>query len=226
MQPLQSIQLNGCSLVLSFPRDFLEYLDWDIKMRLLFVFAAALQVLPVFGTLSLTFSDLDGTFSGLSDSSGDPSGVLTWGVLIDTGGDGLPVLGGSVGLNLQDGVDLGSSDLFFLGGSTLAIPPGGGVGTASGIDPYAYGGVSANDPFYILWWGDTNIVEGSELLPGTDYGLFTDSSFLLPADGADISYSAQIEDNTIRPANLSLVPEPSTLILLLGSLIPLIRRRR
>lgn len=190
----------------------------------------------------MTFSDGVGSLK-VTDSTGTGSGSdvgtnnLTWGILIDTENYGIPEIGGSpalvgsVGLNLTDGVDLGSNDLFFLGGQTFNTPFGpyagpGSVGT-NDFDPFSPGnGVDVGDPFYVVWF-DLGIVENSELLPGTAYGLVEEATFLLPSSDATISYSPLFSaTNDTRTAGFQLVPEPSFVVLLLMSCVPLLRRRR
>ncbi len=206
------------------------------------LFAALLAVcLQVDGAVNLTFSDSGGFFSGVSDSAGTaPVNDLLWGILIDTNEDGLPMNGaslaltGSTGLDLVNGVDLGDGDLFFFGEEkTFGFTPSEGdpvngtIGSTGFLSIFSMGNnVDQGDPFHLLWWGDTSIGEDYELLPGTPYGLFSDSSFTIPADTADTSFSASIASSALKPANQSLVPEPATSLLPLLLMSLLMHRKR
>lgn len=208
-------------------------------MRFPPILLVLLLALPARGTITLQFSDFANALTGLSDTSGG-TGVngLTWGILIDTEGDGIPqdggfpALVGSLGLNLVDGVDLGNNDLFFFGGTTTTVGGldggAGGVTTANDLDPYSAAGVTTNDPFYVMWFGNTGIVENSELAPGTPYGIIDDTPLTLPADGTGTTSFASTfaGADAVRTADLTLVPEPSSLVLLLLAGFPILRRRR
>lgn len=200
--------------------------------------ALGLLVPSAQASISLTFSEIGtSSLTGISDSTGAaPVDGLTWGIIIDTEGDGLPDLSGALGLNLADGIDLGTSDLVFLGGTTTSMPPfanetgSGAITTSTGMEVYqdsATTGVDANDPFALIWF-DQGISGGDELAPGTHYGLIENGAFLLPADGGDVSFASLFAGgaSNLYPANLTLVPEPSLGLFALASLVPLLRRRR
>lgn len=198
-------------------------------------------VLPASATITLQYTDFSNALTGISDSAGtSPVNGLTWGIIIDTDGDGLPTEGGepaligSLGLNLKNGADLGSNDLFIFGGATIFWPLGpesgnGSITTANDMDPYAFSaeGVSANDPFYLIWF-NTGIVADSVLAPGTNYGLIEKGEFLLPGDGTPTTSYASLfaGEDPIRAAEFQLVPEPSTMFLCIVSGASLLRRRR
>ncbi len=93
--------------------------------------------------------------------------------------------------------------------------------TLEGDDPGQFG---AGDPFGVYFFDNISTTEydSGTLAPGTDYGFFTDSEFVTPADGGDFtgSYTETVLlDQTV-------VPEPSSLLLGILAMAAVLRRRR
>lgn len=186
---------------------------------------------------SVPFSPGSGVANAFALASGIPSDGLFYGVIVDSGGDGFlatydPVTfavgpaNGNIGSLLGSGGIVTDDRLYFaqdLTSDNSLLTEGdftttGGTGGISGLTLDLVGDVAPGDSFAIVWF-DPN---------GVDAGLLTDPSFIIPSDGAIVDNSAPfIGVDAIKPANtITLVPEPSTLLLSAIGVLGLLRRRR
>ena len=158
----------------------------------------------------------------LADSSGTPTNGMSWGVLVDTDGDGFAVT--STG-TIAPGFDFTTNGVFggdnyFVGSSTTVTSgPFGGAGVALNTDPiFLSGGVGASDSFGIFW------------TDGSAYGFVTEAGATLPADGSTTAYNTVFTNDPYTAAGtITAVPEPSTFAALAGLCAlgaVMVRRRR
>ena len=186
---------------------------------------------------SVPFSPGSGVANAFALASGTPSNDLFYGIIVDGTRNGFlatydPVMfavgsaNGNAGNLLGNGGVLTDDRLYFAQDRTAdnsALTEGdfsttGGTGGISGLTLDFAGDVNAGDPFAIVWF-DSN---------GVDAGLLTDPSFLIPSDGAIADNSSPfVGEDSARPANdITLVPEPSTLLLSAFGVLGLLRRKR
>jgi hypothetical protein len=206
----------------------------------------------VSATTTLAFSVV-GTnrATGFADASGAAANGMRWGLVIDTAGDGFDNTllnttydAFSIGasgfiVTSLNGVSQGASDDYFFTPASLpttntlgatGIDPGGvgGIVSAAGAPNGTDGiipGVTTNDKFSIIWFSP------NATAAGTNYGMFTDASFLLPASGTTVNMNAPFlgaSADALKPANLTFtnIPEPSRLMLVAFGLVGLVVRRR
>lgn len=206
-------------------------------------------------TTSLNFFGSFNTYvaQNLSSTTGVPTNGMYWGVLVDSGGNGIintnegsydaftPALSGTY--NLSSG-GVATDDYLFMAGAltvnTSGVTEGdftttGGTGGVDQSIVVTYSGViTANDVFYFVWFD------------GTKGGVLSDASFVLPADsGATIDVTAPFAGvDPVRWAGrsyagtsgtaitgtdgggITIIPEPTTALLASMGLLVLMRRRR
>lgn len=156
--------------------------------------------------------------AGFEGESGQLSGI-TWGIVVDNGGDGFDVglyEGGGWSL-VNDAILTGSDDDFYYTGS---VTPGGGfVTTAAGVTD------SPGNQFAVIWF-QSGIDPGATPAPGQTYGFYTEALWTMPAPGSASPFPATGVPGDAGDFVFQGVPEPS--IALLGALgvFGLIRRRR
>ncbi|MFT3991126.1 MAG: hypothetical protein QM680_06915 [Luteolibacter sp.] len=92
------------------------------------------------------------------------------------------------------------------------------VGSPSSANLYLENGIQAQNAFLLVWFDPS----------GTSAGYIEDSSFTLPEDGALQDYDTVFlgEDPVLTATGITFVPEPSSTLLSLLGLLPLLRRRR
>lgn len=181
-------------------------------------------------------------FGGIVDNLGNAAGVATngmrWGIIVDTSGNGFSSTYSayasgvaSAGFFSSDGV--ATDDYYIPGTLTVngSVFAGADNGTTPGdgsiLDDLAVNylnGVSQNDRFALIWFNDNTSETGSQ------YGFFTDASFILPSDtGATAGYTTPFAGtDPVRAASntFQAVPEPNRLIVLGFGVFGLILRRR
>jgi hypothetical protein len=156
----------------------------------------------------------------LANAAGTPTTGMSWGVLVDTAGDGFAVTPtGTIapGFDFSTNGALGGDNYFVGSALTVTSPPFGGTGVALNTNPFDLtGGVEALDLFGIFW------------TDGTAYGFVTAGGATLPSDGGTVAYNTVFTDDPYT-AGGSIVPEPSTYAALAGMLAlgyVMVRRRR
>ena len=214
-------------------------------------FIAALLATPALATVNIQFE-----FGSLRDSGGTPLASTTLVLLVaDTSGDGFfPSALDLNGATLSNGQTIGGDKVLY-SGTTVNTPANGTIsGTVFKID-YAALGINQGDLWAIYWFPGVS-AEGAVASPGDPYGFYRTSvldqatvdavgatdAMVFPADtGATVRtayYDSQVlgtfgiastansPDPSDYTASLTVVPEPSTIILgALGGLA-LLRRRR
>ena len=215
------------------------------------VFAAAAISSNIHASVSIQFSSIVGNvLSGFANSAGVPTDGMMYGIVVDTGGNGFnagsytafdPTVGGFLsslgGLtddyfwsavgnsspdpSLQTGLTFDTTGFPELGGGV------GGPGSIFDILEVPFGGMSAialNDVFQIIWF------ESNSANAGDNYGMFSHSSFLIPADGSLLTLDGNFgSTDPAKTASFEIqaIPEPSRALLLgLAGMLTLFRRRR
>ena len=189
-------------------------------------------------TVTLQFSQTSvGRATGFANSAGTITNGMNWGVLIDGSGNGFsasydaPTSASTSGFLFNNNV--ATDDYFVTTGlltttqTATGTDPGGAGGISSLANIFASypSGIGAGDAFRIIWF------DGAPAA-GSSYGLFSDASFTLPADGNTTSYASVFSGSTAdpaKPANLTFnsIPEPSRALLFgFGALGLMFRRRR
>jgi len=140
-----------------------------------------------------------------------------------------------------------TNDYLFLAGQVLAT--GGTTDGSTGLSKPTrvaninlVGTIGQNDPFAVVWFNLNNIQLGNttittsanplvpKLNAGLAYGALTIGNFTLPADGGLVDYGSNfIGADPLRTAAFTLktvIPEPSSALLLIGAGSLLVARRR
>lgn len=209
--------------------------------------AALMMAVPSYATVTLQFSTASAKLTNIQNAAGNAAGGLRWGIVIDTAGNGFDSNGtnydgftfpsSGTGTFLANGVTATATDDFFYwgGGTTLATISGTDSGTnaISSISsvPFGTNGISAGDPFALIWFDAATTNDGDK------YGFLVISGgadpFVIPSDGSTTSYSPNFAGtDPVRLASNTLgvagpVPEPSRVLLLgFGALSLVFRRRR
>ena len=90
-------------------------------------------------------------------------------------------------------------------------------------------GIDTGDSFALIWF-ERGFSAGDTLQAGDNYGILTNSNFLVPADGSSlVPFDENFSDvDPIRSASLVVqsIPEPSSLLLVGLSTFAFLRRRR
>ncbi len=188
-------------------------------------------------TVTLQISNGTNNATGFADAAGSTTAGLTWGIIAsaDASFAQLPV--GLVLSNTSNGIALAGGDFLFLSTNlTVNQTFGAETGVEGKITNIA--GISVNDTTintvstgynYAVIWFDRGIAAGSTLVAGSSYGLLTDGNFLIPASGAAANHSANFAatGDPVRRANtITVIPEPSAMLLGAFGALGLLRRRR
>jgi MYXO-CTERM domain-containing protein len=214
-----------------------------LKTKLLLSLATLSFVAVSNGAVTISFNApfLGGMSSNLATQGGTVSNGLTWGIIVDGTGNGF--------LNTYDGLVNGAAllsssvatdDYYFLGGLTEDSGQGGTVLESDFVTTGGNGGVgsvifnltgtaTANDAFLLIW------VDGNKV------GTLADASFIVAADGAIVTQDAPfVGVDPVRSAGLAysgtnpvstgpgitIIPEPSAVLLGALGALGLLRRRR
>lgn len=190
---------------------------------------------------TIQFNSGSAKATGFDNFAGNATGGLSYGIVMDTTGNGFSGSGSnydsftmpatSSGLYLSRASDSSVTDDFFFwnGQTTLATISGtdggtNGLSTTFGNIPNGTNGITAGDAFAIVWFDSGSAT-------GNKYGFLTDPLFVVPSDSFTVSVasaSALANVSSYSPSNtLGAVPEPSRMMLLgLGLIGVFFRRRR
>lgn len=151
-------------------------------------------------TANLTFSNSTAKLTNLLDATGTVGSGLTWGIVIDTAGDGFDALNGThyfapdagmplpgTGTFLRDHTWAITDDYFFRATSSTQVLAGtdGGAGGITSLTSLPYGpGFGAGDSFAVIWFSTPNSAAA-----GDKYGLLWIPQFVLPPDGSGANYA-------------------------------------
>jgi len=196
------------------------------------------------GAVTLEFTDALYALNNISDGlSPGPVNGLTWGIVIDSEGDGFGTSPGitnppdppndpgylaEVGLTVSDGEFFSADDVFFYGGETTFFigneAGNGAILRTPSLDLDLYTG----DPFAIIWF--QSLASDDTITIGDAYGIITHDQFIVPPLG-DVPFQQHFSGtDPIRNPDfqfLDAVPEPSVgLLWLVAISSALLRRRR
>ena len=154
----------------------------------------------------------------LANSAGVATNGMSWGILVDSTGNGFGVTPtGSINTFDFASDGLLGDDNYYAGGSTVFFAPAGGAGVATQLDPITLSGdVGTGDAFGIFW------------TDGTKYGFVTETGAVIPTDPSTTSFQSVFSNDPYTAAG-TIVPEPSTYAMFAGALAlgyVMIRRRR
>ncbi len=182
---------------------------------------------------------------GNSDDQGGER--LTWGVIIDTTGNGF------LSTYLPSGVDYGQAgaaqalstpgglptdDVLVLASSTMSLTTTTNDGAVIGMNrvlnvtniPTLTRGITPGDAFMIVWFDRTQggaVTPATTAVAGDRFGVFADASFVIPQDAETRSYFTPFAGpDPLKLMNGTFVPEPSAALLSLLGAAALVRRRR
>jgi hypothetical protein len=216
-----------------------------MKNTIAIALALAATTLASSAAVSLTFSAVTGAANGvltnLASSTGDATSQRVWGILVDSGNNGVSLGGYLPGASLALGATTTletsggpTDDVLYIANSLMintanATIDGGTVTNlarpTSFLNIPTPGGTSLADPFYLIWFDAT--AAGGTAGAGSKYGAFRIASFELPADGASVSFASNfVGVEPLRTADLTFVPEPSAALLGAIGALGLLRRRR
>lgn len=173
-------------------------------------------------TLQLTTDASNATV--LNNFSDSPASGMPWGVVVDTSGNGFADYSSQLSnFTLGNGFIGSTDDFFYLASNaTLSVPV---LGTAAQIFvDYAQEGSVVGSQNYKLLWFDNNKVAGATILAGENFGLTSVTALLPASNGADITPTDFHGDN--GAASLTVIPEPSAMLLSVVGALALLRRRR
>lgn len=202
-----------------------------IKTSLLILTAGALNATAQ-TTFSALFSDFNtNNLTGIADENSSISEGLSWGILVaETGNDFSNPITTQFGIPTSDGAELENGFRFYNGGLTL--DQGTGLeGLIAGSQNITINspGFGTGDSFALIWF-QRGFTSGDILNAGDNYGILTDSSFVVPDDGTNnVPFFSNFAGNDpVRPANLTVqaVPEPTSVLLVSFASALLLRRRR
>ena len=177
-------------------------------------------------TLIFTNVGTSALATGFADFSGNDNSGLVWGVVVDTNDDGFNNSSWTPNFTYSadvGGIVLGGGDVLFLHTALTSSRTGDGADTSSAVNSISTvtftNGVAGGDKFAIVWF-DRGIALGSQAAAGQHFGLLPvglnpSPTFVVPTGQADqVDYSAAFAGtDPIRSANLTFVPEPSSLLL-------------
>lgn len=192
-------------------------------------------------TLQFTqpFSTTGGVASNFANAAGVATNGLIWGVIIDVDATGFFTTydpftptsdttlilgsGGSATTNVlvTSNVNTANNAVSQEFSSGFVPENAGGDGGIGAVTNVAFGGangVNQGDAFRLVWFDPS----------GSSAGFVHDGSFVIPADSSTADFSAVFRGaDPIRPATgISIVPEPSTLLLSVVGVLALLRRKR
>ncbi len=215
-----------------------------VKNLLLGLSCALVLTCPALATVTLQFNEsyVSGIPSNFANSSGIVTNGMRWGIIVSTSDSSFAGGGtsydeytygpGTAGFLSYGGVATDDYYIpgFFTGDATSLLEgdittPGGQGSIIEDLIFSLTGGVSTGDRFALIWFSDNTSAAGSK------YGFFTDTSFVLPSDGATGEYGAVfVGVDPIRSASntfaASVIPEPSRALLLFVGVVGLMMRRR
>lgn len=209
---------------------------------LLFVALTAFATVNSYATVTLQFGQTGvARASGFANNAGIATNGMRWGIVIDSSGNGFGAGSYDVLDQTSNGfLSVGSlaSDDYYVTtglstnsatatGSDSAVTAGAITQLTNILGPTFPTGVTAGDAFRIIWFDGTPA-------SGSYYGMMSDPTFVIPADGSTVSFANVFvgDSDPIKSASLqfpgaSPVPEPSRLMLLgLGFFGLFFRRRR
>ncbi len=184
-----------------------------------------------------------GIVSNLANAAGVVTNGMQWGIIVDTGGDGFSngahygaYAAGVTTAGFLSSNGAATNDYYIPGTTTVDATTSGykeGNGTIPGngsilddltvnLGSVGATSISAGQSFALVWFATNTSGAGSS------YGIVTDASFVLPADGASsVEFGAPFGGNdATRPASFIIAPEPSRLLLLAFGMVGLVMRRR
>jgi hypothetical protein len=197
-------------------------------------------------TVTLQFSQGGKGATGFANSSGVVTNGMSWGIIVDTSGNGFSATAYDLfttGANTNQILSAGGmapEDYYVASGlqtQTIGAPFFAGVEAGSGaitsIANVPFGSISGlsidqNDKYQIVWFETTPATSGAR------YGVFSDVGLVIPADGGTTSFSSVFTGaDPVRTANLTIgsggapIPEPSrTLLTGIGAIALIARRKR
>jgi len=214
-----------------------------MKNKLLIAVSMAFSTALSYSAVTLQFNQPFSTTGGVASNFANASGVATngmvWGIIIDTNGSGFqttydqftPTAGSSMilgsggvattNLLVTSNVNTANNSSSFELSGAFVQENGGGDGGIGAVTNIAFGGsdgVTQGDAFRLVWFNPS----------GNSAGFISNGSFVIPADGntADVSAIFRGAD-PLRPATgITIVPEPSTLLLSALGALALLRRKR
>lgn len=153
----------------------------------------------VHGAVSLSGTSI---LNGANISGGDFAAYV-----VSTDGSPFDDISVSAGLDLTQNATYGSGFAFV--GNKNAQDVFGNVSVPSGITFDLTGGIGTGDSFGVVVFQDSTITSTSIL--GDSYSIWTDSSWLVPADGATESFGTNISqlDGVAPNFTGTVIPEPA-----------------
>jgi hypothetical protein len=212
-----------------------------LKLFSLCIITLTIGVSTSHAASTLQFSQGGKGATNFANSSGTVTNGMSWGLIIDTSGNGFQA--GSYGqfsVNASGFLEINgvATDDYYvstgLATQTIGAPffSGGEAGagaittTTGGPDVGTVAGLTAGDAFGLVWFSNVGDTSASV---GDAYGFFTHGSFTYGGAGSIISFSnAFTGTDPIRSANLTVagIPEPSRAVLVFGGVLGLAMRRR
>lgn len=223
-------------------------------MKLAYICLALVVGAPLAANAGATIQFAEPFFGGIPSNLANAAGTVTngmkWGIVVDTSGNGFSNGGTSYdayagGVNAAGFLGAGgaTSDDYYIPGTVTLDASGLGLqegdfstvpGNGSIVDDLIFNpayssvtGLGTGDIFRIIWFSTSTSAAGDK------YGILSDPSFTMPAEGSPTSYGTPFTGNDpVRTASntfqsISGVPEPSRVLLLaLGGMGLLVRRRR
>ena len=200
-------------------------------MKSLLLFAGGLALVGSSSALHGTDVSVVINTPGFSDFLGTPTNGMPIAVVVDNAGNGfLP--GDYLGFDFSSGnqwlsIDAGETDdwlaLPTAGVSTTIFSPIDGDGYVSSFHFEAEVG-STGQAFALIWLADSIATAGSH------YGLLTHSDFIVPGEGGTASLGSSVAPGSAGFTfidGLATIPEPASMVFLLGmAALFMVRRRR